>query len=230
MDRLRYAPEAAAFANSRSPPRSNTRCAGWGPQARRLKPSWLSGTRAALPHARPTDKRLRKNELVVLDLGAILAHYCSDITRTVVLLAKRRRSSRRGIKQFRKRKRRQSQRCEPAQRCGEVDAAARQVLAAHRLDQLFHPQHGTWPGSGSPRGPAASRKGRKHSWSPGTSSPSNRESTLPGVGGIRIEDDVAVHCGRIRSPDPHSAGYHRDLIQKGMKRKKPSKSTASGRP
>ncbi|PYU57222.1 MAG: hypothetical protein DMG55_21000, partial [Acidobacteria bacterium] len=36
------------------------------------------GERAALPHARPTAKRLRKNELVVLDLGAILGHYCSD--------------------------------------------------------------------------------------------------------------------------------------------------------
>src|SRR5260370_30957178 len=41
------------------------------------------GEIAALPHARPTAKRLRKNELVVLDLGAILGHYCSDITRTV---------------------------------------------------------------------------------------------------------------------------------------------------
>src|SRR5207245_6760453 len=41
------------------------------------------GDRAALPHARPTGKRLRKNELVVLDLGVILGHYCSDITRTV---------------------------------------------------------------------------------------------------------------------------------------------------
>ena len=40
------------------------------------------GERAALPHARPTAKRLKKNEFVVLDLGVILAHYCSDITRT----------------------------------------------------------------------------------------------------------------------------------------------------
>src|SRR5260370_37803060 len=41
------------------------------------------GERAALPHPRPTAKRLRKNELVVLDLGVILGHSCSDITRTV---------------------------------------------------------------------------------------------------------------------------------------------------
>ena len=44
-----------------------------------------SGRRTALPHARPTQKRLRKNELVLLDLGAILRHYCSDLTRTVYL-------------------------------------------------------------------------------------------------------------------------------------------------
>jgi len=41
------------------------------------------GARSAYPHARPTKKCLGKNELVVLDLGVILGHYCSDITRTV---------------------------------------------------------------------------------------------------------------------------------------------------
>ena len=42
-----------------------------------------AGPRSALPHARPTARRIGKNELVVLDLGAILRHYCSDLTRTV---------------------------------------------------------------------------------------------------------------------------------------------------
>jgi len=44
-----------------------------------------SGPRAALPHASPTSRRLRRNELVVLDAGAILADYCSDMTRTVCI-------------------------------------------------------------------------------------------------------------------------------------------------
>ena len=44
-----------------------------------------SGPRSAWPHARPTAKLLRKNELVVLDQGAILRDYCSDMTRTVFL-------------------------------------------------------------------------------------------------------------------------------------------------
>jgi Xaa-Pro aminopeptidase len=42
-----------------------------------------SGPRSALPHAQPTEKRLQKKELVVLDLGVILRRYCSDLTRTV---------------------------------------------------------------------------------------------------------------------------------------------------
>jgi Xaa-Pro aminopeptidase len=44
-----------------------------------------SGSRSAWPHARPTPKLLKKNELVVLDQGAILRDYCSDMTRTVFL-------------------------------------------------------------------------------------------------------------------------------------------------
>ena len=44
-----------------------------------------SGSRSAWAHARPTAKLLRKNELVVLDQGAILRGYCSDMTRTVFL-------------------------------------------------------------------------------------------------------------------------------------------------
>src|SRR5579864_4149214 len=42
-----------------------------------------SGARSAWPHARASRKPLGKNELVVLDLGAILRGYSSDLTRTV---------------------------------------------------------------------------------------------------------------------------------------------------
>src|ERR1700741_4512186 len=81
-----------------------------------------SGKRAALPHARPTPKRLRKNELVVLDLGAILGHYCSDITRTVFVGRAPARIRRwySGVKEA------QAAAVTAAQRgvaCGDVDAA-----------------------------------------------------------------------------------------------------------
>ena len=48
-----------------------------------------SGARSAWAHAQPTPKILKKSELVVLDHGAILRGYCSDLTRTIYLGRKR---------------------------------------------------------------------------------------------------------------------------------------------
>jgi len=42
-----------------------------------------SGPDSALPHARPTDRTIRDGEPVVMDLGAKVNGYCSDMTRTV---------------------------------------------------------------------------------------------------------------------------------------------------
>jgi Xaa-Pro aminopeptidase len=41
-----------------------------------------SGERSIDPHARPTNKRIRKGEQVVVDLGAKYKGHCSDLTRT----------------------------------------------------------------------------------------------------------------------------------------------------
>lgn len=44
-----------------------------------------SGPNAALPHARPTDRPISTSEPVIIDLGARVNGYCSDISRTVCL-------------------------------------------------------------------------------------------------------------------------------------------------
>jgi Xaa-Pro aminopeptidase len=44
-----------------------------------------SGTNAALPHAKPTEKVLLKNEPIVIDLGARVNGYCCDLTRTYII-------------------------------------------------------------------------------------------------------------------------------------------------
>jgi Xaa-Pro aminopeptidase len=152
------------------------------------------GNRAALPHARPTAKRLRKNELVVLDLGVILGHYCSDITRTVFVGRAPKRiqtwymavleaqgaaisTVREGVS------------------CGEVDAAARRVLESYGLGRLF--VHSTGHGLGlevheDPR----VAKGQAQRLEPGNVITIEPGVYAEGIGGIRIEDDVAVHAGR----------------------------------
>ncbi|MBI2906554.1 MAG: aminopeptidase P family protein [Chloroflexi bacterium] len=44
-----------------------------------------SGPNSALPHHMPSDRLLREGEPVVVDLGARLEGYCSDLTRTICL-------------------------------------------------------------------------------------------------------------------------------------------------
>jgi Xaa-Pro aminopeptidase len=149
------------------------------------------GERSALPHARPSAKRLRKNELVVLDLGVILAHYCSDITRTVYVG----RAPARVKAWYRAVLEAQGaaiMAVKAGVSCGDVDAAARQVLAGYRLERHF--THSTGHGLGlevheNPR-LARGQKTRLESGFVVTIEPG---VYMAGVGGIRIEDDVAVH-------------------------------------
>jgi Xaa-Pro aminopeptidase len=152
------------------------------------------GPRAALPHARATAKRLRKNELVVLDLGAILAHYCSDITRTYFV---GRASSR--VRGWYKAVLEAQGAAVAAVRdgvsCGDVDAAARNVLAKYKLDRYF--VHSTGHGLGlevheDPR----VAKGQSRLLEPGNVITIEPGVYLPEIGGIRIEDDVVVHANR----------------------------------
>jgi len=44
-----------------------------------------SGPNAALPHARPTDKAICSGEPIIIDMGAKVGGYCSDLSRTLFL-------------------------------------------------------------------------------------------------------------------------------------------------
>ncbi len=152
------------------------------------------GARSALPHARPTAKRLRKNELVVLDLGVILAHYCSDITRTVFVgrASRRIRTWYRGVLEA------QSAAIAAATNgalCGDVDTAARRVLTGYHLDHLFVHSTGHGLGLEVHEGPRVAR-GQKKRLEPGNVMTIEPGVYAEGIGGIRIEDDVAVHDDR----------------------------------
>ena len=160
------------------------------------------GERAALPHARPTSKQLRKNELVVLDLGAILGHYCSDITRTVYVgtAPKRVREWYKGVLEAQTAA---IAAVRSGASCGEVDAAARTTLAGYKLDRYFVHSTGHGLGLEVHEDPRVAR-GQKARLEPGTVITIEPGVYMPGVGGIRIEDDVAVHENRseilTRSP------------------------------
>ncbi|MCD6358444.1 MAG: aminopeptidase P family protein, partial [Dehalococcoidia bacterium] len=44
-----------------------------------------SGPRSALPHAKPTERIIRAGEPVIIDMGAKVEGYCSDLSRTICL-------------------------------------------------------------------------------------------------------------------------------------------------
>lgn len=153
------------------------------------------GSRAALPHARPTAKRLRRNELVLLDLGVILGHYCSDITRTV-FVGRAPKSIQTWYKAVLEAQGAAISAVKEGVSCGEVDAAARRVLEEHGLGHLF--VHSTGHGLGlevheDPR----VAKGQARRLEPGNVITIEPGVYAEGIGGVRIEDDVAIHAGRI---------------------------------
>ena len=149
------------------------------------------GERAALPHARPTAKRLKKNELVVLDLGVILAHYCSDITRTVYA-GRAPARVRTWYKAVLEAQAAAVGAVRAGVSCGEVDAAARRVLAGYKLDRYFTHSTGHGLGMEVHEDPRLAR-GQKTLLQAGNVVTIEPGVYVEGVGGIRIEDDIAVH-------------------------------------
>jgi Xaa-Pro aminopeptidase len=153
------------------------------------------GDRAALPHAHPTAKRLKKNEFVVLDLGVILAHYCSDITRTFYF-GKAPERARQWYRAVQDAQIAAIATVKNGVSCGDVDAAARQVLGRHGLDKCFVHSTGHGLGLEVHEDPRIAR-GQKKRLEPGNVVTIEPGIYIEGVGGIRIEDDVAVHADRI---------------------------------
>ena len=152
------------------------------------------GGRSALPHARPTSKQLKKNELVVLDLGAILGHYCSDITRTAYVGNAPSRV-RRWYRAVLEAQTAAVAAVKAGVSCGEVDQAAREVLAGHRLDRYFVHSTGHGLGLEVHEEPRVAR-GQARPLEPGNVITIEPGVYVEGVGGIRIEDDVAVHSNK----------------------------------
>lgn len=160
------------------------------------------GPRSALPHARPTARPLGKNEFLLLDLGAILDGYVSDMTRTVFLgSANGPARSLYSTVQEAQQKAREAVRAGVS--CAAVDRAARHPIASRGWGKFF--PHSTGHGVGieiheMPRIAAREKTilpaGALVTIEPGV--------YLPGLGGVRIEDVVVVREGgaEVLTPTP----------------------------
>lgn len=149
-----------------------------------------SGARSAWAHARPTSKALRKNELVVLDQGAILRGYCSDMTRTIYL-GKAPRKVRSLYSAVLEAQEAGKRAIRPGVTAGDVDRAARKVLKRLKLDRYFTHSLGHGLGLEVHEMPRLG-KGEQTILQEGMVLTVEPGVYLEGLGGIRIEDDVVV--------------------------------------
>jgi Xaa-Pro aminopeptidase len=149
-----------------------------------------AGPHSAWAHARPSSNPLRKSQLVVLDQGAILHGYCSDMTRTV-FLGRAPANVRRLYQAVLAAQEAAKAAIKPGVSGESVDAAARRVLKRERLVRYF--THSTGHGLGMevhemPR----LGKGDKTILEEGMVITVEPGLYVEGMGGIRIEDDVVV--------------------------------------
>ena len=149
-----------------------------------------AGPRSALPHACPTARRIGRNELVVLDLGAILHRYCSDLTRTVHVgrASARVRGWYQAVLDAQAAAR---DALKPGVATGAIDAAARSVLQRAGLGRYFVHSTGHGIGLEIHEDPRVAR-GQKRLLETGNVITLEPGVYIEGVGGIRIEDDALV--------------------------------------
>ena len=156
---------------------------------------------AALPHAIPGRKKIEHGAAVLIDWGAKFNGYCSDMTRVVFVgrrprgaaAAKRRRTTEAIYDVVLDAQRAGIAACRPGARMVDVDAAARDVIEAAGYGDRFG--HGLGHGIGldiheAPR--LSHQADPEDRLEPGMVVTVEPGIYLPGVGGVRIEDDVLI--------------------------------------
>jgi len=162
------------------------------------------GPNASCPHHQPTSKKLKKNDTILIDFGAKVQGYCSDLTRCYTVgkvskLYKKAydicyRAQRQAIKAVK-----------AGEKIVDVDKVAREIIAKADLPVYGH---GTGHGTGldihetpslSQLNTGTLKAGQIITIEPGI--------YIPGKLGIRIEDDVLVTetgCEVLSKSCPHT--------------------------
>lgn len=149
-----------------------------------------SGERTALPHAHPENKRVQTGNLLLIDMGARVAGYCSDMTRTFAV-GKLTPKARRMYKAVLESQLAAIDAVRPGVTASAVDRAARTVLAGHGLEKLFIHSTGHGLGLEIHEGPRVGRKD-KTKLTPGMVITIEPGVYVEETGGVRIEDTVVV--------------------------------------
>ncbi|MBN2126032.1 MAG: aminopeptidase P family protein [Deltaproteobacteria bacterium] len=162
-----------------------------------------SGPNAALPHAVPTDRRIRAREPVILDVGLKWKGYCCDMTRTI-FLGDPRPKFKKIYRTVREAQLRALETLRPGVKSTVPDRAARDLITAAGFGSYFG--HALGHGVGldthegprlGPANPVRLERGMVVTVEPGI--------YIPGQGGVRLEHMVVLEDKgpRILTRDDH---------------------------
>ena len=150
-----------------------------------------SGPNAALPHARPTSRPLARGDLLLIDFGARVGGYCSDVTRTFVV-GKASAEQKEVHDVVRLANERAVKAVKPGMSGRDADSVARGYIEDRGFGELFGHSLGHGIGLEVHEAPRLAKtsesplvEGAVVTVEPGI--------YRPGWGGVRIEDDV--HLG-----------------------------------
>ena len=155
-----------------------------------FSPIIASGPNSANPHAFPGDRRLQEGDMLIIDWGANVGGYFSDLTRTFSLgepedemmtIAQIVNQANTAARE----------KAAPGIAAHKVDQAARQVIEEAGYGQYFIHRTGHGLGLESHEVPYI-RDGNPRSLEPGMTFTIEPGIYLPGRGGVRIEDDVVI--------------------------------------
>jgi Xaa-Pro aminopeptidase len=152
-----------------------------------------SGPNAALPHARPTARVLARGDLLLLDFGAVVGGYCSDITRTFVI-GQATAEQREVYDVVRCANERATVALRPGMSGRDADGVARGYIQDRGFGDMFGHSLGHGIGLEVHEAPRLAKtadsplvEGAVVTVEPGI--------YRPGWGGVRIEDDVHLEAG-----------------------------------
>jgi Xaa-Pro aminopeptidase len=148
------------------------------------------GSHSSLPHGRPTDRVLNGDSIILLDWGAKLGGYHSDLTRTF-FIGSISPQLRRIHEIVSAAQRAAIEKIAPGVEMKDVDKAARDVIAKAGFGKAFGHSTGHGLGLDIHEFPSLSMRAK------GTLKPGMVVTVEPGIyiprlGGVRIEDDVLV--------------------------------------
>jgi len=175
-----------------------------GSQSLPFEPIVASGLNSAMPHARPSGRRLEARVPIIIDIGVRVEGYCCDITRTV-FLGTPDPSYRKVYETVMEAQLRALENIRPGMTGEEADRFSREFIEQSGYGQYFG--HGLGHGVGLalhefPRlGPESRdelKEGMAFTIEPGI--------YIPDWGGVRLEDTVVLEKGRVR-PLTHSPKF-----------------------